>query len=187
MPVDEPVRAVDVDDTSVLDDCYPVAQPFGLLHQMSSQEDCLAALADATHQIPDRPPRLPVASKSRNRRRSVREIPAMGAATASSPMTNLETRSRFTPWRRNSSVILATHETGLREDPQTKCSVLLPHFSPPSYHARSAETKAATETETMPRRFNFPNPASAPAATRSRFAGTGKQACLPTTETKSSQ
>src|SRR5271170_6497605 len=60
MPVDEPVRAVDVDDTSVLDDCYPVAQPFGLLHQMSSQEDCLAALADATHQIPDRPPRLRV-------------------------------------------------------------------------------------------------------------------------------
>src|ERR1700674_1748027 len=47
--VDEPLRPVDVDDPSVLYDCYPVAQPFGFLHQMSGQKDCLAALADAAH------------------------------------------------------------------------------------------------------------------------------------------
>src|SRR5580704_16946415 len=58
MPVDEPDRTVDVDDPSVLNDCYPVTQPLGLLHQMGGQEDRLAAIPDATHQIPDRPSRL---------------------------------------------------------------------------------------------------------------------------------
>src|SRR5258708_33376069 len=55
---DELLRLVDVDDPSALDDCYPVAQPFGLLHQMSGQKDRLAALANTTHQVPDRAPRL---------------------------------------------------------------------------------------------------------------------------------
>ncbi len=57
---DEPLRSVDVDDPSVLDDCYPVAQPFGLLHQMCGQKNCLTTLANAAHQVPDRPPRLRV-------------------------------------------------------------------------------------------------------------------------------
>src|SRR5437016_7950589 len=60
MPVDKAFRPVDVDDPSMLDDCYPVAQPFGFLHQMRGQKDRLAALADAAHQIPDCPPRLRV-------------------------------------------------------------------------------------------------------------------------------
>src|ERR1700674_4765978 len=60
VPVDKPLRRVNVDDPSVLDDCYPVAQPFGLFHQMSGQKHCLAALTDASHQIPDCPPRLRV-------------------------------------------------------------------------------------------------------------------------------
>src|SRR5437899_430000 len=58
MPVDKAFWPVDVDDPSMLDDCYPVAQPFGFLHQMRGQKDRLAALADAAHQIPDCPPRL---------------------------------------------------------------------------------------------------------------------------------
>src|SRR5256886_11744383 len=58
--VDELLRPVDVDDPSMLDDCYPVTQPFGLFHQMSGQKDCLAAGADAAHQIPDCPPGLRV-------------------------------------------------------------------------------------------------------------------------------
>src|ERR1700720_71934 len=57
---DEPRRRVHVDDPPVLDDGYPVAQPLGLLHQMSGQENGLAALADAPHQVPDGPPRLRV-------------------------------------------------------------------------------------------------------------------------------
>src|SRR5229473_1939189 len=52
MSPDELLRLVDVDDPSVLDDSYPVAQPFGLLHQMSRQKDCLAVLTNAAHQIP---------------------------------------------------------------------------------------------------------------------------------------
>ena len=55
--------AVDVDDASVFDDCYPVAQPLGFLHEMSGQENRLAALADAAHQIPDGAPRLRVKSR----------------------------------------------------------------------------------------------------------------------------
>src|ERR1700722_4460219 len=53
VPVNEPRRCVHVDDPSVLDDCYAVAQPFGLFHQMSGQKHGLAALADASHQVPD--------------------------------------------------------------------------------------------------------------------------------------
>src|SRR5438876_1854722 len=60
VPVDEPLGRVNVNDPSVLDDCYPVAQPFGLFHQMSGQKHGLAAVADASHQIPDCPPRLRV-------------------------------------------------------------------------------------------------------------------------------
>src|ERR1700680_4385935 len=60
VPVNEALRPVDVDDASVFDDCYPVAQPFGLLHEMSGQENRLAALADAAHQVPDGAPRLRV-------------------------------------------------------------------------------------------------------------------------------
>jgi hypothetical protein len=62
VPVDEVRRLVDVDDASVFDDCYPVAQSFSLLHEMSGQEDCFAALADAAYQVPDGAPRLRVQS-----------------------------------------------------------------------------------------------------------------------------
>src|ERR1700722_9103032 len=62
VPVNQALRPVDVDDASVLDDCYPVAQPFGLFHKMSGQENCLAALADIAHQVPDGAPRLRVQS-----------------------------------------------------------------------------------------------------------------------------
>jgi hypothetical protein len=44
----------------LLDDSHPVAQPLGLLHQMSGHKDRLAAVADAAHQVPDCPPRLRV-------------------------------------------------------------------------------------------------------------------------------
>jgi hypothetical protein len=40
--------------TAVLDDCYPVAQTFGLLHPMKGQKEVLPRVADATHQAPDR-------------------------------------------------------------------------------------------------------------------------------------
>ena len=60
MPPHQFPRAADVDDLSVLDHRYPVAQPLGLLHQMSGHEDRLTAVADAAHQLPDRPPRLRV-------------------------------------------------------------------------------------------------------------------------------
>jgi hypothetical protein len=50
-------RRTDVDDTAVVDDCHAVAQPFGFLHEMGRQHHGLATLADAAHQIPDRPPR----------------------------------------------------------------------------------------------------------------------------------
>src|ERR1700691_716313 len=58
VPIHEACRLVDVDDPSVFDDCYPVAQPLGLLHKMCGQENRLAALADAAHQVPDGAPRL---------------------------------------------------------------------------------------------------------------------------------
>src|ERR1700733_89028 len=58
--IDEILWPVDVDDASVLDDRYAVAQSFGLFHEMSGQENRLAALADAAHQFPDRAPRLRV-------------------------------------------------------------------------------------------------------------------------------
>src|ERR1700728_304051 len=56
----EVLRSVYVDNASVLDDGHPIAQAFGLLHEMSSQENGLAALANAAHQIPNRAPRLRV-------------------------------------------------------------------------------------------------------------------------------
>src|SRR6516162_8250503 len=58
MPLNQVLRAVDVDDTSVFDDRHPVTQPLGFLHEMCSQEDGLAAFADFAHQVPDGPPRL---------------------------------------------------------------------------------------------------------------------------------
>ena len=60
MPPHELGRRADVDDASVVEDGHAVAQPLGLLHEMRRQKDGLAALADAAHQIPDRPPRLRV-------------------------------------------------------------------------------------------------------------------------------
>src|SRR5580692_3224777 len=60
MAADEALRRIDVDDPSMLDDGYAVAQTFGFLHQMSGQKDGLAALADAAHQIPDGAARLRV-------------------------------------------------------------------------------------------------------------------------------
>src|SRR5712671_4184497 len=58
VPVHQTCRAVDVNDASVFDDRDPVTQSLGLLHQMSGQENGLAAVADAAHEIPDGPPRL---------------------------------------------------------------------------------------------------------------------------------
>src|SRR5580658_3222666 len=55
---DEPFRRIDVDDATVLHDGYAVAEALGLFHQMSGQEDRFSALADAAHEIPNRPPRL---------------------------------------------------------------------------------------------------------------------------------
>ncbi len=60
VPVHEALRRVDVDDASVFDDRYPVAQAFGLLHEMSGQKNRLPALADAAHQVPDGAPCLRV-------------------------------------------------------------------------------------------------------------------------------
>ena len=58
MPPHELGRRADVDDAAVVDDRHAIAEPLGLLHQMRRQEDCLAALANAAHEIPDRAPRL---------------------------------------------------------------------------------------------------------------------------------
>ena len=58
MLVDQPLRGIDVDDASVLDDGDAIAQPLRLLHQVRGQEHGLAARADAAHQLPDRAPRL---------------------------------------------------------------------------------------------------------------------------------
>ncbi len=60
VPPDQALGAVDVDDASVFDDGYPVAQALGLLHKMGSQENGLAALADSADQVPDGAPRLGV-------------------------------------------------------------------------------------------------------------------------------
>src|SRR5579872_6391377 len=54
------LRPANVDDLSMLDDCHAVAQALGLLHQMSGHENCFAAVADAAHQVPNRPTRLGV-------------------------------------------------------------------------------------------------------------------------------
>ena len=50
----------DVDDAAVLDDGDAVAEALGFLHQVGGQEDGLAAVADAAHQVPDGAPRLRV-------------------------------------------------------------------------------------------------------------------------------
>src|SRR6266478_2964660 len=55
VPGDESFRSVDVDNPSVLDDCYSIAQAFGFLHQMSGQENGFTALANAAHEFPDGP------------------------------------------------------------------------------------------------------------------------------------
>jgi hypothetical protein len=60
MPLYEVLRSVYVDNASVLDDGYPIAQAFRLLHEMSGQKKGLAALANAPHQVPDCAPRLRV-------------------------------------------------------------------------------------------------------------------------------
>ena len=43
---------------AALDDGHAVAQPLGLLHQVRREQHRLAALADAAHHLPDRPPGL---------------------------------------------------------------------------------------------------------------------------------
>src|ERR1700727_491989 len=58
VPLYQALRSVDVNDAAVLDDGYPIAQTFGLLHEMGGQKNRFAALANATHQIPNRAPRL---------------------------------------------------------------------------------------------------------------------------------
>src|SRR5215467_2438494 len=58
MPPHQFLRPANVDNLPVLDDRHAVAQPLGLLHQMRGHKDRLAVIADAAHQVPDRPPRL---------------------------------------------------------------------------------------------------------------------------------
>ena len=58
VPAHQVFRSVDIDDAPVFDDGYPVAQPFGLFHEMSGQENRLAAFADAPYQVPDGAPGL---------------------------------------------------------------------------------------------------------------------------------
>src|ERR1035438_4954176 len=60
MPPHQFLRAADVNNLSVLDDRHPIAQPLGLLHQMSGHKDRLTAVTDAAHEFPDHPPRLRV-------------------------------------------------------------------------------------------------------------------------------
>ena len=48
------------DDAAVLDNGHTIAQPLGFLHQVCGQENGLAAVADAAHQVPDGPPGLRV-------------------------------------------------------------------------------------------------------------------------------
>src|SRR5579871_3325611 len=63
VPLHEVLRRVYIDDASMLDDGYPIAQAFSLLHEMSGQENGLAALANAAHQLPNRAPRLRVQAR----------------------------------------------------------------------------------------------------------------------------
>ncbi len=56
-------RAAYVDNLSVLDDGHAVAQPLGLLHQMSGHKDRFATVANATHQIPDGAARLRIQTR----------------------------------------------------------------------------------------------------------------------------
>src|SRR5207245_2511335 len=98
----------------------------------------------------------PRASKARNRSRVVPDAPAKGAATASSPCTNFETRSDFTPCRTKDWFALCTQELGSSENPQAKCRILLPHLRPASNQARSADRKARTDRTTMAPKFSFP-------------------------------
>ena len=58
MAGDEGGRCADVHDAAVVDDCDPIAEALGFLHQVRGQEHRLAALADAAHEIPDRATRL---------------------------------------------------------------------------------------------------------------------------------
>src|SRR5215472_12161677 len=51
--LNQPRRAVDIDNTTVFDDCDPIAQPLGFLHEMCSQKNRLASPADSPHQVPD--------------------------------------------------------------------------------------------------------------------------------------
>ena len=63
VPAHELGGRADVDDTPVIEDRDAVAQPLGLLHEVRRQEDRLAAVPDAAHQIPDRPSRLRVQTR----------------------------------------------------------------------------------------------------------------------------
>src|SRR5258708_28006716 len=58
VPIHEVRRSVYVDNASVLDDCHSIAQSFSFFHEMSGQENSLAALANAAYQVPNRTPRL---------------------------------------------------------------------------------------------------------------------------------
>src|SRR5690349_16438975 len=60
VPIDQRPRRPDVDDPAVVDDRHAIAQPLRLLHEMRRQEDGLAAVTDATYEVPDGMPRLPV-------------------------------------------------------------------------------------------------------------------------------
>src|ERR1700736_1773141 len=60
VPADQPLRTVNIYNPSMLDNCHPVAQPLGFLHQVSCQKNRFTALANSAHQLPDRAPRLRV-------------------------------------------------------------------------------------------------------------------------------
>src|SRR6188768_585769 len=55
MPPHETRRRADVDHAPALDDGYAVAEALGLLHEVSREQDGLAARANFSHEIPDGP------------------------------------------------------------------------------------------------------------------------------------
>src|SRR5215813_9826313 len=53
VPRNQFLRRADVDDLSVLDYRYAVAQPLGFFHQVSCEEHSLPTVADAPYQFPN--------------------------------------------------------------------------------------------------------------------------------------
>src|SRR5690242_21507338 len=56
--VHQSLRLVDIDNPPAIDDRDAIAQSLGFFHQVSGEEDSLAARANIAHQIPDLSPSL---------------------------------------------------------------------------------------------------------------------------------